>query len=66
MKIELEVLGMSCHHCVEKIERFVRQVEGVKSVQADLKAKLVRVECADHTSKKAIQEAILDSGFELA
>lgn len=41
--IELEVQGMSCGSCVEKVTRALRTVDGVGNVQIDLRAGRVRV-----------------------
>ena len=65
MTAEIKVSGMHCNHCVDKITRFVSEVEGVSEVRVDLEGKIVRVDYESPASLEAIKEAILDSGFEV-
>lgn len=62
---EIQVRGMSCNHCVEKIKRFVGEVSGVSAVSVDLEQKIVAVDFESPATLEAIKEAILDSGFEV-
>lgn len=65
MIAEIKVSGMHCNHCVDKITRFVSEVEGVSEVIVDLEARIVRVDFESPASLESIKEAILDSGFEV-
>ena len=65
MKVELKVLGMNCGHCVDKIEKFVGELDGIKSIDVDLKTKVVSIEAEESVSIDSSKEAILDSGFEV-
>lgn len=65
MIAEIKVSGMHCSHCVDKITRFVSEVEGVSEVRVDLEARIVRVDYESPATLEAIKEAILDSGFEV-
>ena len=65
MRAELKVSGMHCNHCVDKITRFVGEVDGVSEVSVDLEAKIVCVDYETPATLEAIKEAILDSGFEV-
>lgn len=65
MIAEIKVSGMHCNHCVDKITRFVSEIEGVSEVIVDLEAQIVRVDYESPASLESIKEAILDSGFEV-
>lgn len=65
MKSEIKVNGMHCNHCIEKIKRFVGEVNGVGEVSVDLERGVVDVEYESPATLEAIKEAILDSGFEV-
>lgn len=65
MIAEIKVSGMHCNHCVDKITRFVSEIEGVSEVIVDLEARIVRVDYESPATLEAIKEAILDSGFEV-
>ena len=65
MRVELNVLGMKCERCVDKIEKFVGEIDGVLSIDVRLADQKVIIECEDFVNKEDIKEAILDSGFEV-
>lgn len=65
MKKEFKVTGMSCQKCVDKIEKFVGEIDGVELIEVDLSKKIVNVEFQAPADEKAICEAILDAGFEV-
>ena len=44
MEITLSVNGMKCQGCVDKLEKFVGELEGIERIQVDLPAKSVKVE----------------------
>ena len=65
MEVNLSVSGMHCGKCVDKIERFVGEIEGVSLIDVDLKNAKVRVEFSAPATQEQISEAILDAGFEV-
>lgn len=65
MKKIFSVEGMSCSHCIDKIEKFVGEIDGVGFIDVDLKNKAVSVEFQNPANEELISEAILDAGFEL-
>ena len=54
---ELLVDGLTCKHCVASVEEEVSEVEGVTTVDVDLKS--------GGTSKVAVRDAIVEAGFVL-
>ncbi|PAF44741.1 copper ion binding protein [Helicobacter sp. 11S02596-1] len=65
MQKEFRVLGMSCSHCVDKIEKFIGEIDGVSHIDVDLDQKIVSVSFQAPASEKAIIEAIGDAGYEV-
>ncbi|TLD81022.1 hypothetical protein LS68_006020 [Helicobacter sp. MIT 05-5293] len=65
MQITLSVEGMKCGKCVDKIEKFVGEIEGVQMIEVNLEHKNVKVEFENPANEAAIREAILDAGFEV-
>lgn len=65
MQTEINVAGMHCQKCVDKIERFVGELEGISQIDVDLKAQKVRVVFDAPASEQAIKDAIADAGFEV-
>lgn len=55
---------MVCGMCEDNVEKAVYAVEGVKSVEVDLKGKLVTVKFAPaQTNLQTIERAITDAGY---
>lgn len=64
-EIILNVNGMMCAGCENRIKNAVQNIEGVKSVIADHSTGKVIVEVNDSISKEKIEETIEDIGFEI-
>lgn len=66
--LQTEVIGagtMVCGMCEDNIEKAVYAVEGVKSVDVDLKEKNVKVQfAAAQTNLQTIERAITDAGYD--
>ena len=65
MQVTLTVEGMHCQKCVDKVEKFVGEIDGVSLINVDLAKKSVSVEFESPADKEQITEAILESGFEV-
>lgn len=63
--MEFKVSGMNCNHCVDKIEKFIGEIDGILSIHVDLSKKMVSVEAEDQVRIADVKEAILESGFEV-
>lgn len=62
--ITLNVQGMSCGHCVKKIEGNVGQLDGVSQVHANLESAQVEVSFNEsQVSLDKIKETIEDQGY---
>ena len=65
MQVTINVEGMSCQGCVNKVKKFVGELDGVSLVEVNLDKKSVSVEFSTPASEEQIKEAILDCGFEV-
>ncbi|WP_300449635.1 copper ion binding protein [uncultured Helicobacter sp.] len=65
MTIQLSVRGMHCGKCVDKVEKFVGEIEGVSLINVDLQKAQVKVEFSPPATQEMITEAILDAGFDV-
>ena len=62
----LNVEGMSCSHCENSVKKSVGSLDGVDSVQVDLKGKKVTVEYdAGRVDVQKIRETIEDQGYDV-
>jgi copper chaperone len=60
--MHIEIEGMSCSHCVARVEKAVRNVEGVTHVDVEIG----RVDVEGDTrrlTRQAVEDAIRDVGF---
>lgn len=65
-KVTLNVEGMSCRACVNKVEGSVSQLNGVESVKAQIPEGKVDVTFNDSTINLAdIKGAIQNTGYEI-
>ncbi|WP_104697718.1 MULTISPECIES: heavy-metal-associated domain-containing protein [unclassified Helicobacter] len=65
MELEFKVNGMQCESCVDKIEKFIGEIDGVEFIEVKLREGKVKVVGDASLSREQIKEAILDSGFEV-
>ena len=62
----LNVEGMSCSHCENRVKKAVSALDGVKNVAVDLAGKTVTVEFdPGKVTVAAIGEAIEDQGYDV-
>ncbi len=65
MKTVINVEGMSCAHCVNAVNRALREVEGVVAVDVDLQSKTATVEHSDKTTFDSMKKTIEEAGYEV-
>lgn len=62
----LNVEGMSCQHCVNRIEKALGSLNGIESVKVSLEDKKVVVEYdGERISFETIKDVINDQGYEV-
>ncbi|UOO37263.1 copper chaperone CopZ [Oscillospiraceae bacterium CM] len=65
-KITLNVEGMSCGHCVARVEKAVTALPGVLGVAVSLESKTVTVEFDPAAvAESALKEAIEEQGYDV-
>ena len=63
--IEINVEGMMCLGCENRIKNALENIHGIQSVVADHKNKKVEVICSSEVTENIIKEKIEDLGFEV-
>lgn len=62
----LNVEGMSCSHCENRVKNAVSSLNGVNSVNVDLANKKVSIELdASTVTEKQIKDAIEEQGYQV-
>jgi len=64
MKKVVKIDGLSCEHCVRRIERALGSVDGV-SVKVDLKKKTAHLTLSKDVSNEVIIDAIEEAGYDV-
>lgn len=65
-ELVLNVNGMSCSHCEHAVKTAVGALDGVKSVDVDLKGKKVTTQYVpEKTTPEQIRNAIEDQGYDV-
>lgn len=64
--VTLKVNGMSCGHCKMAVEKAVKKIPGVQSVEATPEANSVVVTHDGSTNYQAIKDTIIDEGYVVA
>lgn len=63
--ITLQVEGMVCTGCENRIQNALKTMEGVKEVTASHEKKLVMIETDEMVQEQTIKEKIEDIGFSV-
>ena len=63
MKKTLNIDGMSCDHCIQKIKKFVGECEGVEILKIDISSKILEVDIDNEKRLSCVIEAVEDAGF---
>ncbi len=60
-----KVEGMMCEHCVKHVKEALLTIDGVVSVDVDLKSKVVKMESKDETKNELISQKISEAGYKV-
>ena len=66
-KIEIRISGMSCTGCENRVENILKNVENVKSVNANYNTGIVEIETNDikNLDINVIKEDLEDLGYDI-
>jgi copper chaperone CopZ len=64
--VTYSVPNISCNHCTHTIQMEVSELEGVKSVQADVNSKMVTVSFEPPATDEAIQALLAEIDYPVA
>ncbi|HBN82884.1 MAG TPA: heavy metal transport/detoxification protein [Clostridiales bacterium] len=65
MKKKVGIEGMTCDHCVKRVENALKELDGVKNVKVNLKKKTADMELEVDLSSDKIKAAVEDAGYEV-
>ena len=65
MKTTIKIEGMMCQHCVAHVTKALEGIDGVTSVEVNLKKKTAVIERAENVTNEKLTEAITQAGYEV-
>ena len=63
--IEFKVEGMLCNGCENRVKNALKNINGVKDVEANYTTGIVKVTSTDEVSENTLKEKVEDIGFEV-
>lgn len=65
-KIELQVKGMTCEHCVMTVTQALKSVEGVRAADVNLEKELAKVTYdSSKASREDLTNAVQEAGYRV-
>ena len=65
MKTTLKIEGMMCQHCVAHVTKALQEIDGVASVEVNLKKKTAVIERAETVTDETLVASITQAGYEV-
>lgn len=65
MKTVIKIDGMMCMHCVAHVEKALKAVSGVATVEVDLAGGCATVDYEAPATLSALEKAIINEGYEV-
>ena len=63
-EIKIEVWGMTCEHCVARVNKFLKSVNGIVEINTSLKENMSYIVAEDGTDVEDIKSAIEEAGYK--
>ena len=56
---------MACGHCTARVEKALKEIEGVTEVAVSLEEKNAVVKANDNVTEEVLKKAVIDAGYEV-
>lgn len=63
--LNIEVEGMSCGGCVNKITNHFQNLEGVSEIKINLEDQTMMIICSDNLSNMKVRNDLIDLGYNV-
>ena len=63
--VTLKIEGMMCQHCVAHVTKALQDIDGVDSVEVNLKKKTAVVELCKEVTEETFRSVITEAGYEV-
>lgn len=65
MKKEIKIEGMSCGHCVKRVENALNELTGVTQVTVSLDESKAVIELSQDISDAVLRDVVDDAGYDV-
>lgn len=65
MKRKLNINGMSCMHCVKRVQNALKEIDGVTEAAVDLEGKSAVVTSEKEVSDQVLKDTVEDAGYDV-
>ena len=65
MQKTIKIEGMACGHCTARVEKALKEIEGVTEVAVSLEEKNAVVKANDNVTEEVLKKAVIDAGYEV-
>lgn len=66
MTTTVRIKGMSCNHCVQAVAKALQDLPGLTKVEINLSTGVASLDHDDDLDIKAVQDRIVNAGYEIA
>ncbi|MHB1697734.1 MAG: mercury(II) reductase [bacterium] len=63
-EIKIEVYGMTCEHCVARVNKFIKEIGGVQNIKTVLKENMSYILANNNVDTDAIKTAVENAGYK--
>lgn len=64
-EVIIKVNGMVCEGCENRVKNALKELDGVKKVDASFKTGIVKVKVSDNVKDEKLEDTITDIGFDI-
>lgn len=61
----ITIEGMSCQHCVARVEKALQELDGVVEAKVDLASKTAKLKLWEDVNDALIRTAVDDAGYQV-
>ncbi len=61
----ITIEGMTCQHCVARVEKSLKELDGVVEAKVDLASKTAKLKLWEDVNDELIRTAVDDAGYQV-
>jgi len=65
MKKKIDIEGMSCMHCVKRVQNALKEIDGVAEATVDLSDKSAVISFEKEVTDELLKNAVTEAGYDV-